>query len=578
MLRLLSKWMVWLRRYYAPVAVSVAAAVIGAWLYSALYLGSYEFKIEQSRLAALTPAPISDSLVVITVGPSDSRALDNLSTEGFVNHRHYAELINGLKNAGARCLTFDFTVDPAEKEDDEAMRQAVLKASPLLITFLANGEDYVLDEQSPLGRKIKFPTPSLFPDGLPQGVEVGQGELLDTGDTAGAIPLLVRDRETGVTYQHIALCTFRQMFKIPARDVQDLRSSNTVVVGLTSVQAGPAHEMAILWPKASDKISEVSLTDALTMLKSMRTDFFRDKGVIVGTTNDRTRSTVVGEMKGTLIVANAVNTLLRCEGLRTGRLDEYLNYAWSLAVALLASLGLASSRRSVRIGAPMVAILAVSVLPFILILQTHRILGTVGPALTLGLALVGSLAMRALIPAHYPLPLTVPLEGTTMFVDIVDSTLLVSELGPTRSRQVLANFLERASRVVRSHGGEVIRDDGDGLLCFYPSSPDREHACDCIETVAPLQKLASEQGEELDVDLRLTFGIESGAVSRDYHSIHGLAVHKAARLQASCREAKVEILIGPAAKALCEHRSKLTHLDRMKLRGIDESIDVYVIG
>ncbi len=57
--------------------------------------------------------------------------------------------------------------------------------------------------------------------------------------------------------------------------------------------------------------------------------------------------------------------------------------------------------------------------------------------------------------------------AVVLFTDMVDSTELASEIGDARWRQVLDEHDALCARIVKAHGGRVVKQMGDGVLALF---------------------------------------------------------------------------------------------------------------
>src|SRR3546814_10989422 len=55
---------------------------------------------------------------------------------------------------------------------------------------------------------------------------------------------------------------------------------------------------------------------------------------------------------------------------------------------------------------------------------------------------------------------------TIFFSDLSDSTGLAAAMEPETFSALLERLRERAAEVVARHGGEIVRIDGDGIVCI----------------------------------------------------------------------------------------------------------------
>ena len=136
--------------------------------------------------------------------------------------------------------------------------------------------------------------------------------------------------------------------------------------------------------------------------------------------------------------------------------------------------------------------------------------------------------------------------ATVLFVDLVDSTALVSASDPEVVRRRVTRFFDRVLHCVTTHGGIVEKFAGDAVLAAFGVAQAHE---DDAERAVRAGLGILEGIEELQLQARI--GIESGEVVVDTTEstfATGEAVNLAARLQQAA--APGEILIGPAARSL----------------------------
>jgi class 3 adenylate cyclase len=97
--------------------------------------------------------------------------------------------------------------------------------------------------------------------------------------------------------------------------------------------------------------------------------------------------------------------------------------------------------------------------------------------------------------------------ATVLFVDLVDSTSLVSASDPEIVRRRVTQFFDRVSRCLETHGGTVEKFAGDAVMAAFgiPTA----HEDDAERAVrAALEILDSIE----DLELQARIGIEAGEV------------------------------------------------------------------
>src|SRR5262249_32085515 len=133
---------------------------------------------------------------------------------------------------------------------------------------------------------------------------------------------------------------------------------------------------------------------------------------------------------------------------------------------------------------------------------------------------------------------------TVLFCDLVDSTVLASQLDPEELREVVRAYQEACSKVIARFEGHIAQYLGDGLLVYfgYPLAheDDAQRAVRAglriVEALGQLNtRLARERGVHLAVRLGIHTGLvvvgEVGGGTRQEQLALGETPNLAARLQ-----------------------------------------------
>jgi class 3 adenylate cyclase/tetratricopeptide (TPR) repeat protein len=160
--------------------------------------------------------------------------------------------------------------------------------------------------------------------------------------------------------------------------------------------------------------------------------------------------------------------------------------------------------------------------------------------------------------------------ATAMFVDLVDSTSLVSGSDPEIVRRRVTGFFERAAGHIAAYGGTVEKFAGDAVVAVFgvPTA----HEDDAERAV----RAATAILETSDGDLPVRIGIEAGeVVAEDGDSTFatGEALNVAARLQ-QCAEPG-EILMGPTARGLTGAAVVVEAAGERDLKGLPADLPVW---
>ena len=157
--------------------------------------------------------------------------------------------------------------------------------------------------------------------------------------------------------------------------------------------------------------------------------------------------------------------------------------------------------------------------------------------------------MAAACRRHAPLPPTATAEAerrqlTVLFCDLVDSTVLASQLDPEDLREVVRAYQETCAKVIARFEGHIAQYLGDGLLVYfgYPLAheDDAQRAVRAglgiVEAMGQLNmRLKQDRGVHLAVRLGIHTGLvvvgEVGGGTRQEQLALGETPNLAARLQ-----------------------------------------------
>ena len=135
-------------------------------------------------------------------------------------------------------------------------------------------------------------------------------------------------------------------------------------------------------------------------------------------------------------------------------------------------------------------------------------------------------------------------QVTILFSDIEDSTLMTERLGDERWLEVLRAHNSLFRRIVPTHGGSEVKNQGDGFMLVFPDS---RRALECA--VAIQRALA--EGDPVEGErVRVRMGMHAGEAIREEGDFFGRSVIVAARIAAQARGG--EILVSEALKERAE--------------------------
>src|SRR5262249_48647479 len=113
--------------------------------------------------------------------------------------------------------------------------------------------------------------------------------------------------------------------------------------------------------------------------------------------------------------------------------------------------------------------------------------------------------VAAATPAEYK-------QVTVLFADVVHSMDIAAAVGPERLPGVMAELVDRATKVVRRYGGTIDKFTGDGVMAVFGAPTALEdhafRAClAAVEIQNQTAKLADDVNGRDGVDLQLRIGL-----------------------------------------------------------------------
>lgn len=164
-----------------------------------------------------------------------------------------------------------------------------------------------------------------------------------------------------------------------------------------------------------------------------------------------------------------------------------------------------------------------------------------------------------------------PDELVVLFADIGESTHLYEELGDEAARALTRGCLERMIERVAKHGGTLVKTIGDEVMASFPS------ANAAYDAAIALVAAAREVPSGADRSLGAHVGFHLGSVLQERGDVFGDTVNVAARMVSLAKTDEVL-----TTRAVVEHldagrRAATRQIDRCKVRGKDEVIDVFEV-
>lgn len=179
-------------------------------------------------------------------------------------------------------------------------------------------------------------------------------------------------------------------------------------------------------------------------------------------------------------------------------------------------------------------------------------------------------------------------ELTILFSDIKSFTTYSSTMKPDEIQKLLNEYFGAMVDIVFKHEGTVDKFIGDGLMVFFGDpEPQEDHALRGVLAAIEMQKKTRELKKKWEAEgkfpIKIRVGINTGPVvvgnmgstRRLSYTVLGADVNLAQRLESN---APVEgIMISRRTYDLVKDHVKTRALEAVKVKGIDESIEVWEV-
>lgn len=541
----------------------------------------------------LTPSAKTDQqikILVVTVRRETFAELGTASFGGTLPRRFHAQLLQGLRRAGAKAAVFDLLfTDPSP--DDAVFRDAIQASDSLPISLLVEPlSEGIRDRDEVVFRAVR---PTVLPLLRPEHVILGHPLAWEPDGILRGARLVIEDSDTpGVVYPHLGLAA------LTGTKASDLESSlgikgREVQVGDRSWMAGPGYEKLLRWAPA---FPELEYSEALALLDDRRWEAFKDAVVIVGATNqgqrlDDMHPTAVGDMSGVQFIAQTANSL----ALPDARQPRFASLGVLSALAFLLAwfaLWISSAPSWWRSVAAILTPPALAFASSSVLLEAFSLhLGTLQAALPALLTAGAALGVHAV--RHFPIWARLGWEGQSedvcaVFFDVRGSTTMMAVAGNAEGLMVKLQSL--IAKAVDSNGGYIERTMGDGAFAVFRKGDSAARATAALRAILEIEAACRARSEEFStahgVSPQVVAGAEmafvKGAVLRSRNRLEfssfGRDIALAQRIEANSRAFKSLCAIGPRMRTLVGDPKGIElkpHL--LPLKGFDSDVEVFEI-
>ena len=153
-----------------------------------------------------------------------------------------------------------------------------------------------------------------------------------------------------------------------------------------------------------------------------------------------------------------------------------------------------------------------------------------------------------------------------IFSDMEGYTALMQK-DEERTLQLLEKYEQTLAKVVQKHGGEIVKNYGDGSICLFSS------AMGSIECAIELQKLMQEPPV---VPLRI--GVNLGVVHRKGDDVFGDAINITSRIESMGIAGNILLSHSMFQKVKNHPQFKFQSLGKFNFKNVESEIEVFAIA
>lgn len=179
-------------------------------------------------------------------------------------------------------------------------------------------------------------------------------------------------------------------------------------------------------------------------------------------------------------------------------------------------------------------------------------------------------------------------EMTVLFADIRNFTGISEHMDPTVLKKFLNDFFTPMTKSIFEHNGTIDKYVGDMIMAFWGAPLENpHHALDAVKTGFEMLRIATTLKENFDSigvrDLHIGIGINTGKMNvgdmgseyRRSYTVLGDSVNLASRLESSTKFYGTYFIISEHTLKECKGEVVCRHLDRVKVKGKIDAIDIY---
>jgi adenylate cyclase len=179
-------------------------------------------------------------------------------------------------------------------------------------------------------------------------------------------------------------------------------------------------------------------------------------------------------------------------------------------------------------------------------------------------------------------------DMSVLFADIRSFTSISEKLDPTQLKKLLNDYFTPMTKIIFDHGGTIDKYVGDMIMAFWGAPLENtHHALDAVKAGFAMQKAADDMAgkfQDMNVnEIHIGVGINSGFMNvgdmgskyRRSYTVLGDTVNLASRLESSTKFYHANFIISANTLEGCHGEVIARHLDRVKVVGKADAIEIY---
>ncbi len=578
-------------RSWRALLVGGAVGLVAALAYLSGVFGSWDNRL--SDLLYL-PHQVDPRIYIVSI---DDTSLTQIGRWPWPRSVH-AELIDKLKEAGARVIAYDVNFpEPSVEKDDQALADSIKAAGnvvlPIEMQFIISRGQVTYDPQ-----KVVSSIPLI-------------------GSAAAASGHVNSPPDTDNIFRRVSLSVSGPDGKIvPSFEAQILE-----VIGqpslLKAARVDPLGRMMISFAGAPGSAYKRQTFSAVDVLQGTR-DLTPLKGAIVFV------GATAYDLHDNLLVPTSFGLPMPGVEVHANILDTLLDRHWLSAVpssaqaAVLVLLGLLVGLLVWKLRAkwnlPLTVLIWIIVLVASLILFDRGwIYGILWPTVVMVLAYAAvtlerkisaerekkqlkqafsQYVSKSVVDSILADPGKLKLGGerkrmSVLFSDICGFTSISEGLSPEKLVELLNRYLNRMTEIVFEERGVLDKYIGDAVMAFWNAPLEQPHHAECaVRTALKMQSVLDQMNINKDfgdVEIRIGVGINTGDMvvgnvggdMRFDYTVIGDNVNLGSRLEALTRQYKVGVILTESTKEELNSNILCRKLDKVAVKGKKEPVVIY---